>query len=88
MAWAVDYNPTASRQLRRLDRQTSRLITAYMDQVGELDNPRQKGRPLTVPLAGRWRYRVGDYRVICEISDETSVVLVVDIDHRSRVYRR
>ena len=88
MAWTVEYNSRARDQLYHLDRQTSRRVTTYMDQVGELRNPRQKGRPLSGPLAGRWRYRVGNYRVICEIQDEVLVVLVIEIGHRSQVYRR
>ena len=87
MAWTIDYSPVAESQLRRLDRQVARRISAYMMQVGQLNDPRQKGSPLSGPLAGRWRYRVGDYRAICEIRDADLVVLVVEVGHRREIYR-
>lgn len=87
MAWTVEYNPTARSQLRRLDRQTSRRIAEYMDQVGALANPRHRGKTLTGKLAGHWRYRIGDYRVICQIQDDVLRILVVRVDRRDQVYR-
>ena len=87
MAWTVEYNLTARSQLRRLDRQTSRRIAEYMDQVGTLANPRHRGKALTGKLAGHWRYRVGDYRVICQIQDDVLRILVVRVDRRDQVYR-
>ncbi|MBQ7262142.1 MAG: type II toxin-antitoxin system RelE/ParE family toxin, partial [Synergistaceae bacterium] len=47
-----------------------------------------RGRALSGPLAGLWRYRVGDHRLICEIQDDVLVILVIDIGHRSKIYRR
>ncbi|TIW19463.1 MAG: type II toxin-antitoxin system RelE/ParE family toxin, partial [Mesorhizobium sp.] len=52
-----------------------------------LDNPRELGKPLKGPLATFWRYRVGDYRVICDVQDRRLVILVVTIGHRGDVYR-
>lgn len=51
-------------------------------------DPRQRGKGLTENLSGLWRYRVGDYRVICEIQADRLVVLVVRINHRSTVYKK
>lgn len=52
------------------------------------DNPRSTGHGLAGPLSGLWRYRVGDYRIICDIQDHKLVVLVVEIGHRSDIYRQ
>lgn len=87
MVWSVEYNPEASAQLRRLDRQTSRRIAAYMDQVGGLANPRNRGKALKGALAGHWRYRIGDYRVICRIQDDVLRILAVWVGRRDEVYR-
>ncbi len=88
MAWRVEYLAIAERQLRRLDRQTAQRIVDYMrNRVAPLDNPRDLGHALTSPMAGLWRYRVGDCRVICDIQDQVLRVLVVRIGRRDDVYR-
>ena len=87
MAWTIDYTDLAERQLGRLDRQVSNRITSYMsERVSTLDNPRDRGERLRWNLRDYWRYRVGDYRVICDIQDEALVVLVVGIGHRRDIY--
>lgn len=88
MAWAVDYADTALKQLRALDKQTARRILDYLDErvIGSGD-PRSAGKPLSGPLGGLWRYRVGDYRVVCAVEDEVMRVLVVRIGNRRDVYR-
>ena len=53
----------------------------------ETEDPRQRGKGLTANLTGLWRYRVGDYRVICDIQDGELVVLVLQVAHRSQAYR-
>ena len=88
MAWTTDYTETARNQLRMLDRPTARRIVDYMSEgLASLEDPRSRGRALIGPLGGLWRYRVGDYRVLCELRDEALRVLVVRIAHRSRAYR-
>ena len=86
MGWTVEYSERADDQLQRLDRNTSQRITDYMDRVGLLDDPRQRGRALRGPWAGHWRYRVGDYRIICRIEDAVLRVLVVQAGRRDQVY--
>jgi len=89
LAWTVDYADTAKEQLRKLDKQTARRIVDYMDErITGLDNPRSTGKALTGPLGGLWRYRVGDYRVICDIQDGALRVLVVQVGNRREVYRK
>ena len=88
MGWTIEYTETARNQLRGLDKPIARRIVDYMsDRISGLDDPRSRGRALAGPLGGLWRYRVGDYRVICELRDDALRVLVVRIAHRSRAYR-
>lgn len=94
MAWTIEYTETAKRQLKKLDRQAARRIVDFMDEriAGEHD-PRASGKALTgKALTGKalgafWRYRVGDFRVICAIEDGRLCVLVVEIGNRREVYR-
>ena len=88
MAWNVDFNETAKHQLTKLDRQWQSAILDYLeDRIATLDDPRSRGKPLVGDKKGLWRYRVGDYRILCELRDHELVVLVVTIGHRRQVYR-
>ena len=89
MVWTINYTDTARKQLRKLDKQTARRIIDFMDaRISGAENPRDTGKALTGPLLGTfWRYRVGDYRIICEIQDGKLCVLVIEIGHRREVYR-
>lgn len=88
MAWTVEYDDGARVQLRRLDRQTVRRINNFMEnRIAVLDNPRDQGKALNGPMAGLWRYRVGDYRVVCDIQDDVLRILVVRVGRRDQVYR-
>lgn len=88
MAWTIDYTQTALNQLRKLDKQSARRILDFMDErVSQRDDPRSTGKALTGPLGGLWRYRVGDFRVICEIQDGELRVLVVELGNRREIYR-
>ena len=85
MAWTIEYTDTAERQLGKLDKQMARRIVDYMNErVAALDDPRHLGEALTGPLSGLWRYRVGGYRVICDIQDR---VLVTRVSRRDQAYR-
>lgn len=75
---------------RRSGSSTGRLRSASwtsFEEVSGLDDPRSRGKALTGNLTGLWRYRVGDYRVVCDIEDGRLVIVVVDLGHRSRVYK-
>ena len=88
MAWTVDYTDTALRQLRKLDRRAARLVVDSMDElVTVLDDPRQRGKALTGPMGGLWRYRIGRRRVICDVQDQALRVLVLRVAGRDQVYR-
>jgi mRNA interferase RelE/StbE len=89
LAWAVDYTDTAKKQLRKLDKAAARRILDFMDErVARLQDPRQAGQALTGPLLGTyWRYRVGEYRVICDIQDGALCILVIELGDRKDIYR-
>ncbi len=87
MAWSVEFNETAKRQLRKLDRQWQRKMLDYLEEIAALDDPRSRGKALTGSKQGLWRYRIGDYRIICRIEDEALVILAVELGHRREIYR-
>lgn len=89
MAWTIEIDSFAERQLRKLDRPVQkRLVDWLSDRIEGCKNPRHFGEPLRGELSGLWRYRVGDYRIICEIKDESLVVLALAIGHRREIYSR
>lgn len=87
MSWIYKFDERALKDLKKLDRQAQQDIIAYLDEriAGRLD-PRRFGKGLRADLAGLWRYRVGAYRIICQIQDRELVVLVVSVGHRKNVY--
>lgn len=86
MNWDVELSPDAAKWLRKADPQTARRIRDALRAITTLNSPRNRGKALTGAMAGLWRYRVGDYRIVCDLQDAYLVVLVIDIDHRSSVY--
>ena len=82
----VVYKEKAHKQLLKLDKAVSKRILDYMEEVSALADPRARGKSLVGNLVGFWRYRVGDYRVLCRIKDKELVVSVIEIGHRSNVY--
>ncbi len=87
MAWNVEFTETAGKQLQRLDKKWQALILDYLeDEIAPLENPRNKGKALMGDKRGLWRYRIGDYRVICKIEDELMVIVAVTVGHRKDVY--
>jgi len=88
LAWNVEFTATAKRQLAKLDRRWQAAILDYLeDEIAPLQGPRDRGKALRGDRRGLWRYRVGDYRIICELRDVELVVLVVTVGHRRSVYR-
>lgn len=88
MAWRVEFTNTAEKQITRLDRQLQARITHFFkERVRTAENPRQLGKALHGERQGLWRYRVGDYRIICEIRDEENKVKVLVVGHRKEIYR-
>lgn len=87
MAYSLEYRDGASRQIRKLDRPIAKSILDYLDEVVALSDPRVRGKGLAGTLSGYWRYRVGDYRIVCRIHDAELVVIALEISHRSAAYR-
>ena len=89
MVWSIDYTETALKQLRKLDKQTARRILDFMDErIACQEDPRRTGKALTGPSLGAyWRYRIGDYRIVCDIQDGALRVLVIEIGNRRDIYR-
>ncbi len=85
--WQLRTSPQFDKAARPLDRAVLRRVKAYLEAVCQLDDPRQRGKGLTGDLAGYWRYRIGDWRVIAEIRDEELVIIAVGLGHRSTIYR-
>jgi len=89
LAWTVEISDFAERQLRKLDGSVQERILDWLNnRIEGCKNPRYFGEPLKGAYAGFWRYRIGNYRVICDIADEKIIVLVLAIGHRRDVYRK
>ena len=88
MAWRIEFSAVARKQLHALDRPVKKKIVDYLnDRIEGCKSPRHFGEALSANRAGLWRYRVGDYRIICEIQEEKVVVLVLAIGHRREIYK-
>ena len=86
--WKVSFSPAAERALGKLDKSAQTEIIRYLSRkIATAENPRRLGKALTHSLAGLWRYRVRDYRIICRIEEAEITVLVLGIGHRKDIYR-
>jgi mRNA interferase RelE/StbE len=89
MPWIIDLSNEALKALSKIDRTPRSKIRAFIDkELPKMSNPRLKGKALSGDLKGLWRYRIGDYRVICQIKDNELVILIVELGHRKEVYRK
>lgn len=89
MAWKIELEAGAERDLDKLDGQVARRVLRFLfERVAHLDDPRSIGEALKGEKLGEfWKYRVGDYRIISRIEDGTLRVLVVRVGNRREVYR-
>ena len=83
--WGLEPSPQFDKAARKPDRQVLRRVKAYLDEVCELDDPRSRGKGLAGDLAGYWRYRIGDYRVLVEVRDDDLVIIAITLGHRSGI---
>lgn len=89
MGWRVELSATAEKQLSKIDRANAKRIVAFLRGRIAAGDPRRLGAALHgTRFEGLWRYRAGDYRIICRLQDERLIVLVVEIGHRREIYRR
>ncbi|MDR2108400.1 MAG: type II toxin-antitoxin system RelE/ParE family toxin [Coriobacteriales bacterium] len=88
MTYRLMWHKAARKQLKKLDPSVQRYIDVWLTKnVDGSSDPRRSGKSLSEKLSGYWRYRIGDYRVICEIDDDICVVIAIKIGHRSSIYR-
>ena len=87
MIYTVATTARFEREFKKLDKYTQRMIKAWIDKnLSGCTDPRQHGKGLTAKRSGQWRYRIGDYRLICEIQDNELVILALSVGHRREVY--
>jgi len=88
LGWAIEYDPEAIKDLNKLNRSIRSEIFSYMqERIAQAESPRNFGKPLRYDKFGLWRYRVRDFRIICELQDARQVVLVVGVGDRKDVYK-
>ena len=89
MAYRVELSAEVARELGKLDRQQAKRILKFLqERVAKLDDPRSIGKALHGSRLGEfWKYRIGDYRLICKIEDDRLIVLVLRVGHRKEIYR-
>jgi mRNA interferase RelE/StbE len=87
--WKIEFDPAAQKELDGLDKPIARRISKFLyERVTKLDDPHQIGERLKGALSEFWKYRVGDYRLICSLENDRLVVLVLRIGHRREIYSR
>ncbi len=88
MAWTVEFSNTAANQFSKLDRPTQKRISVFIKRLVTSDNPRHNGKFMQGQYAGYYRYRIGDYRLICQIDDGNLLITVIKLGHRRKVYKK
>ena len=87
MNYLIETTERFDKEFKKLDRYTQQIIKAWIDKNLEgCENPRQHGKGLTSNRKGQWRYRIGDYRLICEIRDNELIILALTVGHRRKIY--
>jgi len=88
LGWRIEFSDSALKALKKIDKQAAQRILRFIrERILTSDDPRAHGKALQGELRTYWRYRVGDYRLICHIEDNALRILVVRIAHRKDVYR-
>jgi mRNA interferase RelE/StbE len=89
LGWTIEFDEDVEKQLKKIGKsEASRIRNFLRERVFGTDNPRSLGKALVGERYGNlWRYRVGDYRIICSLQDQRLVVLVIEIGHRREIYR-
>ena len=87
MSFSVETTARFDKEFKKLDRYTQRMIKAWIDRhLDGCEDPRAIGKGLTANRSGQWRYRIGDYRLICEIDDGRLIILALTVGHRRDIY--
>ena len=86
--YQVEFSNTAKKELKKLDISVQKTLLKWINKnLMDCDNPYINGKVLVGNLKGYWRYRVGNYRLICNVEDDVLVILIVEIGHRSEIYK-
>jgi mRNA interferase RelE/StbE len=86
--WQIKLDTHAIKQLKKLDKFVQRRIANFLQKrLACCESPRKLGKPLVGKLSGLWRYRVGDYRIVCKIKDKEITVIVINVGHRKEIYK-
>ena len=86
MIWKVEFDKKAYKELSKLDKPIQQKIILELQKVAQLEDPKQYGKALKGELTSLWRYRVGDYRIICQFEYSVLVIIAVRIGHRKGIY--
>ena len=85
--YKVEFENGAQKTLKKLDKHQALLIMGWIQKnLVNCTNPRLHGKGLTANRSGEWRYRIGDYRLIADMTDETVTILMLQIGHRKDIY--
>ncbi len=89
MTWKIEIDKKALKEIAGLDKSIQKRIASFLkDKLAKIENPRAIGEALHGQLKKFWKYRVGDYRLICSIEDKIVTVLILRVDHRREVYKK
>lgn len=87
MTYSIETTPRFDKEFKKLDKYTQRMIKGWIESnLTDCIDPRQHGKGLTSNRSGQWRYRIGDYRLICLIEDNRFVITALNIGHRRNIY--
>lgn len=87
MSYSVETTARFDKEFKKLDRYTQKMIKSWIVRhLVECENPRIYGKGLTANRSGQWRYRIGDYRLICEIEDDRLIIIALSVGHRKTIY--
>ena len=87
MRYSIETTARFEKEFKKLDRYTQRMLKAWIDKnLINCENPRLHGKALTSNRSGQWRYRIGDYRLLCQIEDDRFIILALSVGHRREVY--
>ena len=89
LMYHIEITPRFKKEFRKLDRYTQKMIKSWITKnLVNCVNPREHGKGLTSNRSGQWRYRIGDYRLICQIEDNELVILALSVGHRRDIYKK
>lgn len=87
MAWIVEFSQTAASQFSKLDKPENIRMKKFISKLSALDNPRYNGKMMQGEYSEYYRYRVGQFRLICSIEDTKMLITVIKLGHRKDVYK-